>query len=414
MKLFKLTILILLLVSTKGFSQQIQYNKNLSDTSSISKKINAGERNVFLDPESPHFIFVSANQNFIFGMGGVINMTALYDFNGLVNNVDFVTADIPVPTNTLSQDRRYGFGLGQSKLYFKLVGDDERLGRIIAYIDGDFRGIDNAFRMRQAYVSVGDFLIGQTWSTFMDLDAAIPTIDGEGPNTQISTRQPMIRYSHKFGSVSGAIALEMPSLPTFDSISPNAVSTYSRIPDIPLRIKYEFPFGHVQTAGVLRSLSYKNISTSDIHSVFGWGLSLSGSFDLPTNTSIVYQGIYGKGITNYIQDLSSLNFDLIPIPSNPDKLEAVPMYGGYVGIQQYLNKKETLYSDWVVGYAHLGSDELKSSVNYKYTFYSALNILWDFIPSATVGIEYLAGLKVLENNDRGTAHRIDMLFKYSF
>jgi len=38
--------------------------------------------------------------------------------------------------------------------------------------------------------------VEQTWSTFMDLQADIPTIDGERPNNQIVLRHPMIRYTY--------------------------------------------------------------------------------------------------------------------------------------------------------------------------------------------------------------------------
>lgn len=50
------------------------------------------------------------------------------------------------------------------------------------YVESDFRGgQDYGFRLRQAYVNARGFLVGQTWSTFVDPAAAPPTIDYEGP-----------------------------------------------------------------------------------------------------------------------------------------------------------------------------------------------------------------------------------------
>ena len=71
----------------------------------------------------------------------------------------------------------------------------------------------NAINLRHAYFSYGGLTVGQTWSLFMDLSAGSETVDLEGPNTQISSRHPLIAYTLPLGkSWKIACSAEMPSL----------------------------------------------------------------------------------------------------------------------------------------------------------------------------------------------------------
>ncbi|MFR2860947.1 MAG: hypothetical protein ACLTCA_08880, partial [Alistipes ihumii] len=47
----------------------------------------------------PRFIIAGKNQKMIFGIGGNADMRLSYDFDGIADNLDFVTADIPVPNS---------------------------------------------------------------------------------------------------------------------------------------------------------------------------------------------------------------------------------------------------------------------------------------------------------------------------
>src|SRR5206468_5957250 len=50
-------------------------------------------------------------------------------------------------------------------------------------------------RLRHAYAQVANFLVGQSFSNFMDPDAGPDTLDFQGPNSQVSIRNPQLRYS---------------------------------------------------------------------------------------------------------------------------------------------------------------------------------------------------------------------------
>ena len=75
---------------------------------------------------------------------------------------------------------RYGISVGQSRLFFKLVGDTD-VGRLVTYMEMEFEGNQSTPILRQAFIKFKGFTIGKTWSTFCDIAAGPATVDEEGP-----------------------------------------------------------------------------------------------------------------------------------------------------------------------------------------------------------------------------------------
>ena len=48
----------------------------------------------FRNPEVPSFVFQGPGGKFSLGIGGFINLTSSYDFDGIVNDLDFLTYNI--------------------------------------------------------------------------------------------------------------------------------------------------------------------------------------------------------------------------------------------------------------------------------------------------------------------------------
>ena len=59
----------------------------------------------FQQTEKPQFVFASKNNRFSFSIGGFVSLRAGYDFDGIVDNIDFVPYDIPVPGNYNSKQK---------------------------------------------------------------------------------------------------------------------------------------------------------------------------------------------------------------------------------------------------------------------------------------------------------------------
>lgn len=361
------------------------------------------------DPASPRFIFFDKNKNFIFGVGGYVQVSGVYDFNGLSNYNDFITSDIALKGQ--QPGASYGITVGQSRLFFKLVGNTD-VGRLVSYVEMEFEGPSQTPILQQAFVQFKGFTIGKTWSTFGDMVAVPTTIDEEGPSSGVEIRQPQIRYTYNFNKQwQASLALEYAS-PAY-SIGAYTDVIRQKVPDIPLVVKYSLPKGgHLQAGGILRNINYQEKLSGEDQIKTGWGTTLSGVIPLCKKTSFLFQTVCGKGIANYIQDISGIGYDLVPNPDHNGRLEAPRAWGAFGAIQQNWNPK--LYSTAVYSYARLENIGTLARTTYKYAQYAALNLLWNFTEYGTTGIEYIYGRRNDFNTDYGNASRINTMIQYRF
>lgn len=389
----------------------------------------------FTDKGDPHFMITDDQGNFKFGIGGNVHFTFFYDVYGSVDDKAFTTASIPVPTDNANQ---IGFSMGGSRLNFRAIG---KIGRrnMTGFIEFGAATSGNAINLRHAYFSYGGLTVGQTWSLFMDLSAGVETVDLEGPNTQISSRHPLIAYTLPLGkSWKMAFSVEMPSLSyVFDKkVGASAVYSieeeYQNFPDFVIHGKYKGDIGHVQIGAIYRNLSYYNYNSvtdeGKTESRQGWGVSASGSVLIAKKCIFSGQYFIGKGIASYVNDLAAANVDLVEITdksTGEQDMETVPMTGFYVSLQALWSARFS--SSFIYGYTHL----LKSD-NYNYgkddrflnsTHYAAVNLFWEIHPDLKIGAEYLFGMKDLQyygsepvnkSSLYGVANRLDFMLNYSF
>ena len=110
--------------------------------------------------------------------------------------------------------------------------------------------------LNQLFVRFGDWLlVGKTYSTFMD-DGALPTtLDYNGPSGVTFVRQWLARVSIPFGSGWALQAsVEEPQADLEGGGELFSVHTEARRPDLAARVRWEGDFGHVQLAGLSRSI----------------------------------------------------------------------------------------------------------------------------------------------------------------
>jgi hypothetical protein len=369
------------------------------------------------DKGNPRFMMENEDGSFKFGVGGFVNVLSQFGFGG-IDDIDFITSQIKIPTN---RDAKFIMSPYMTRFNFKVVGQDAKKRNVVAFIEAGYNGAN--ITLRHAYVSYAGFTIGQTWSAFMDLEADLTLIDGEGPNNQVGARSPMIRYSHDWGKWGFSMAAEIGNhLFEFAEQRHGFFPQNQTVPNIPMHIKYKDNWGYVQLGAVFKTMNYGDTVANKTIYVPGSGVSLSGGVDVWKHGRAYYQVIAGKGIGNYINDLSAFNYDLIPVLDNHGHatMTTLEMYGGYLGLQHYWTSK--LSSNAVYGTTYMKPPTLPSRPREEFIYgnlyhsahYFAANLLWDFIPFGRVGIEYLFGQKVNLKRESGTDHRINLSVKYNF
>lgn len=362
----------------------------------------------FRNPEIPSFIFEGPDKKFSLGIGGFFNYTASYDFDGISDNLDFVTYDIIVPNDTI-QKSQFQMYANTSLLYFKVITKTTH-GNIVGYVSANFRGGDNNFDLFQMYIRYVGFDLGVDWSTFADAASWPVTINYVGLNSMSDALNTLVRYSYKFAKGwKLTLGLEQPD---FSTSIPNTGSLKQTVPDIPAYLQYSFGKSHVRLSGMYRNLNYRdNISNAD-RTVTGSGISLTGNIDITKKAQIFFQGLYGKGIGKYIQDLSINDLSVTPVSSQSGELAALPVYSYYGALQYNFNPK--FFTTLMYGQLKVQPENFYSPAYYSFARQFTGNIFWQFQPAANVGLEYNFGSRTNQSGQNSIANRVEFMMQYNF
>lgn len=366
----------------------------------------------FQQVKAPKFLITDKSTKAAFTIGGFVNFRTAYDFNQVLDNLDFVTYQIPMVGSSINNQRVLMDG-STSRLYFKTVVST-RNGPLVGYIETDFRGPGNSLRLREAYVSYYGFTLGQTTSTFCDLGASFNTIDFEGPNAYTYGRNLMVQYKYKASSgFSFAVAAEYPVVSaTYGNLNKPA---YQRMPDIPAYVQYAWSGGasHIRASGIVRNMSYLDQRESQLMDKTGWGAQLSGTFKVGSLLQLYGQALYGEGITPYIQDLQGVGLDLVPNHTGSGDMQTVAAMAWLAGAQINITRKMPL----TVGYSQVtlfdNHGDLSSS-DYRIGQYLATNLFYNFSPLWSVGVEYLYGTRINFSGQTGAANRVQACIQLNF
>jgi hypothetical protein len=271
-------------------------------------------------------------------------------------------------------------------------------------------------RLRHAYGELGNFLAGQTWSTFMDIDVFPNSIEYWGPPSMIFWRNMQIRWTPWRNEQSHvAIALESPSSAVddgkLDGISPTlSVTGKEKYPDLTAHWHQKADWGHVQLAGILRAIGYENTAVANGEpsgTETGYGINLSGNYKVGNSGTIKAQLAWGKGIASYFNDGG---IDLAPDASLQP--EVLPILGWLLFYDHSWNQKWSSSIGWAM--AEQDNSAGQTNTAFKSSQYGLVNLLHYPAKNVMFGGELQYG--EYEQNDGVTASdtRVQFSAKYSF
>lgn len=325
-------------------------------------------------------------------VGGYVKFDLIQDFNPINSPSFFDVSKIPTDgskgTNTHLQ-------ANETRL---ILDFRTPMGKtdLRTFVEGDFFGSGGAFRLRHAYVEIGDKLLaGQYWSNFMDENIIPPTLDFEKPAAYAFVRHAMIRYKHATGKNSYlAVALEEPFINVQAPAQPGKMESF--IPDLTARYRYTNHWGHIQLSAFGGFVRFRPTNGST-ESTGIFGFNLSGQLNFSKKDYFLYQVIGGPGISRY-------RAGKFAAPDSDDNLEPIAGMGYTAGIRHFWNP--VLSSLLVANYGTENNTSAQFDGDLKSTFYGAANLVWQFHKSAFAGIEYLHGGRQNKNNDAGRANRL--------
>lgn len=352
-----------------------------------------------------------------FKVGGFIRTAGVFNWDVLEIPDRFIVGSIPVnPTYDNQNAAQSSLTANQSRLNFDFRKNTD-VGIMRAFIEGDFTGSSNTFRLRHAFGQWDRVLAGQTWSTFVDTNATPEGVDFEGLNGRINVRQTQVRFSPRFGeNFELQLALEDPNPQIQNG------SGITRLPDIVVAGRFQ-PHDrlHVKAAVLGRQIRGQEASPvgdgveGGIEKHYAWGYSLSGSFMTPyfdDRDKFLFQLNKGDGIGRYVNDLSSIgNYDGIFNQRTGD-LQLFNVLAGYGSLQHWWG--DTSRSNFTLGYVEINNPGFISGDAYKRTLRASANLMWNPTQQIDTGVEYLWGRRTNEDGEQGSAQQIQMMIRYMF
>ncbi len=402
-------------------SESVVDELSLGDSSlseeTVSQQREAAER--LRDPETPIEVEPDRLPGYLripgtdasMKLGGYVKMSIVHSFDPVGDPDRFTPGSIPVPADPNALDNQANLTTRQSRLNVD-VRRNSSLGQLRAFIEGDFAGDGDTYRLRHAYGQLGNVLAGQTWSTMVDIEASPEDIDFEGLNGRVNVRQPQLRYFPSFGeSLELAIAIEDPKPDVTGGTGLTVV------PDVVAAIRFvRWNRMHIKAALLLRQIrAESDINPGTDSRENGWGLSVSGHINVPIwgeRDEFMYQLNYGDGIGRYINDLGSVGGQDAVFDPATGELHALPAFGGYLAYQHWWSEK--LRSTLVVGFTDVDNFGFQPGDAYRQTRRVTANLLYSPIPRVDIGAEMLWGERTNKDGSSADAVQLQIAAKYLF
>lgn len=365
----------------------------------------------FQDPAAPYFLFMSKDAKLAMGIGGCVRMRGWYDWGGAIPANGFSPYLIPMtpdPTNR----RKLGTTPSGTCLFFRVIGRDKRFGNYQLYIEANFNGYGGRdFHLKKAYGTINDWTIGYANSTFSDPAAVPPSVDASGPNNKVTPTNVLVRWMHDFTPKwSGALSVETPATAIADNTDTRKVSEW--LPDFAAFVQYGSASEHVRLAGIVRTLSYRDMLAARNHNKVGWGLQLSSVWH-PHYRWTTYASVNGGcGYESLGGDLQAGHYDLVERPGHAGEMYAPAALGWNVGVQYNFTPSMFVSAN----YSQSRYLPLKGAVGseYKYGQVIAANWFWNLTARIQVGAEIDLGMRGNIDGTHQWAHRVGAIAQFSF
>jgi len=364
-------------------------------------------------------------------VGGYVNLSLVNSFDPLAIPDRFIVGSIP-PEGVIVPGAVEGTQVSAQQTRVNLeYREQTNQGEIRAFVEGDFQGREDVFRLRHAFGQYRSLLAGKTWSAFVDADAHPEEVDVEGINGQVLLRHSQIRWTPKFGeNLSLKFSLEDPDTDVSNGESQRGLfDLVASLNSMPLG-----PFGdwNYRVGIVYRVL--KAIDTDSplqgegdfrkTESTTGWGITTGGR--QPVNRwggkdYLLWQLTYGKGIGRYINDLSTIGGgDAVFDPHG--ELHALPVFSGYVSYQHRWPKKLKLMRSWpgvlrsnfTLSWVDISNYKFQEGGDYASTLRASMNLMYSPTKNILTGIELLWGERENKDGSKGTATQLQFGMRYIF
>lgn len=364
-------------------------------------------------------------------IGGYVNLAMVSNFDPVSITDRFIVGSIP-PEGTVVTGARSGTDVtaSQTRLNFE-VREQTKQGTLRAFVEGDFEGDNEVFRLRHAFGQYRYLLAGKTWSTFANVNALPEEVDFEGVNGVVLRRQPQLRVFPEFGKdYSFVFSIEEPGTDVANGTGNNGSwDLVASVDHLPLG---ELGGWNYRVSAILRDLEGQlDTENEDIlgspvqqSGATGWGITTSGRKNIPAwgeNNFLLWQLTFGEGIGRYLNDLSTVGGgDAVFDPEG--NLRALPVFAGFLSYRHNWATKPWLLRDlpgimrsnFTLSWINVDTYDFQAGSDYKQTLRASANLLFFPTQNLRLGGELLWGRRENQDGSKGTAKQIQLSARYNF
>ncbi len=269
-------------------------------------------------------------------------------------------------------------------------------------VEADFAGSEatEALRLRHAYLTLNNWLFGQTTSNFLSNHA--PEMIDFGTNVGGgTTRIPQVRYAHKLAPTTQLlVALE-------EGNSKGEGLKYS-LPNLTAKVVQGFADGKGSASARALVEHYKSETVNDDQT--GWGVAAGANYQLSDPLKVSADVSYVKGNSNYLYGANSA-YSVVDGDIEQNEFVGVQVGATYKILP---NLRSTLaygalYADDGTDFAKANAATANEKIQQAW-----INFIYTPVKPVDLGVEYVNGKRETFSGASFKDNRIGLMAKYNF
>lgn len=348
-------------------------------------------------------------------IGGYVKLDALYDVDGTGDEYQFLISQLPVEgTSAANRAGYFNLFARETRFNFDIRNSPPGQPAQQFFLEMDFFD-ENSFspRLRHAYVVYGNLLIGQTWTTIVDLNSLPFTIDFGGGDALFGTRTPQIRWQDDLNpNWTWAAGLEMlQSSGIYNPLDlPGGASP--QLPVLAARLTHHRSDGERTLAALAQQLRWDSEGNGRNPTATGWALVFAGRQNFSDRNFFTWNLAYGDGTPENIMALTGSDANAVLT----EDYRLVTRQGYSVALGFGHDWSSTLSSNLAYAWTDLedlGQDE-RAADAIRSGGIGHANLIWALDERLSTGIEYMWGNRQNVDGATGDASRVQVMFKYTY
>ncbi len=286
------------------------------------------------------------------------------------------------------------------------VGDNKVGGKV----EVDFAGASDNLRIRHAYLTLNNWLFGQTTSSFASVHAPemidfSTNIGGSGG----SARVPQVRYSQKLAPATQLFvsAEEGNSKATQDG------DLSYRLPVLTAKVTQGFADGKGLASARALVEHYKSEAANDDKT--GWGAAVGANYQVAEPLKVSADVAYMKGNSNHLYGSNSA-YSVVNNSIEQNEAVAVQVGATYKFSPQLRSTLAygALFADDGTDYARAAAAAANNTVTNEKVQQAWINFIYSPVKPVDLGIEYINGERETFKGQKFSDDRVGFMARYSF